>query len=88
MTADAFRARRGEGPHRYLEKRPATFVSALQDIAAAESSKNQLLRDFRGRSIFDFYNKIGTFRTCRPGRRMSALRGKPEVGVGQFDFRV
>ena len=28
------------------------------------------------------------FRTCQPARRMSALRGKPEVGVGQLDFRV
>ena len=30
----------------------------------AESPKTQLLRDFRRRSIFDFYNKIGTFETC------------------------
>ena len=30
----------------------------------------------------------GTFRTFQPARRMSALRGKPEVGVGQLDFRV
>ncbi len=30
----------------------------------------------------------GTERTCQPYRRMSALRGKAEVGVGQLDFRV
>jgi len=30
----------------------------------------------------------GTERTSQPARRMSALRGKAEVGVGQFDFRV
>jgi hypothetical protein len=30
----------------------------------------------------------GTKRTSQPARRMSALRGKAEVGVGQFDFRV
>jgi hypothetical protein len=35
-AADAFYARRREGPHRVSEKRPRTFVSALQSIAAAE----------------------------------------------------
>jgi len=35
-AADAFRAPRREGPHRVLTKRPRTFVSALQGIAAAE----------------------------------------------------
>jgi hypothetical protein len=29
---------------------------------------------------------FGTFRECQPGRWMSALRGKPEVGVGQIEF--
>jgi hypothetical protein len=29
---------------------------------------------------------FGTFRTCQPAYWMSALRGKPEVGVGQLDF--
>jgi hypothetical protein len=33
------------------------FVSALRGIAVAESAKNQLLRDFRCRSILDFCNK-------------------------------
>ena len=30
----------------------------------------------------------GTERTYQPARRMSALRGKTEVDVGQLDFRV
>jgi hypothetical protein len=33
---------------------------ALKSDAAAEKSKDQLLRDFPGRSIVDFCNKIGT----------------------------
>jgi hypothetical protein len=36
---------------------------ALKSDGAAEKSKNQLSRDFEGRSIFDFCNKIGTQRT-------------------------
>jgi hypothetical protein len=35
-----------------------SFVSALRTIAIAELAKNQLLRDFRRRLIFDFCNKI------------------------------
>src|ERR1700687_4192947 len=49
---------RCEGPHCFVQKRPRPFVSALQSIAAVEASKNQLLRDFRYRSIFDFCNTI------------------------------
>ena len=33
---EAFRAQRREGPHRVSEKRPRTFGSARQSIAAAE----------------------------------------------------
>jgi hypothetical protein len=62
-TADALRARRLEGPHRFIPKRPPTFVLASESIAAARVSKNQLSRDFRRHSIFDFCNNIGTFRT-------------------------
>jgi len=36
------------------------FVSALQCFPAVELSENQLTRDFRSSSIFDFCNKIGT----------------------------
>ena len=36
---------------------------ALKSDAAAEKSKDQLSRDFPGRSIFDFCNNIGAKRT-------------------------
>ena len=57
-AADAFDARRREGPRRFSEKRPRTFVSALLSVAAAAWSKNQHLRDFWRRSIFDFFDSI------------------------------
>jgi hypothetical protein len=57
-TADAFRARQREGPHRFTKNRPRTCVAALKSVAAVEKSKNQLSRDFRCRSIFDFCNSI------------------------------
>jgi transposase len=40
-------SQRREGSHRLSEKRPQSFVSAIQSIAAAESSENLLLRDIR-----------------------------------------
>jgi hypothetical protein len=57
-AADAFRAQRCEGPRRISEKRQRTFVSALRRISTTELSKNQHLRDFWRRSIFDFFNSI------------------------------
>jgi hypothetical protein len=45
-----------------------------------ESAKNQRLRDFRRRSVFDFCNTIGTFATCRYGRLESAIRSRADVG--------
>jgi len=62
-TADVSRKRWREGPHRFKQKRPRTIVSALRGFDAVETSKNQLSRNFRSRSIFDFCNSIGTFRT-------------------------
>jgi hypothetical protein len=59
-TADASRTRRREGPHHFRQKRPRTRVSALWTVAATEIYKNRLSRDFGRRSIFDFYNSIGT----------------------------
>jgi hypothetical protein len=59
-TADAFRTRGYEGPHHFVQKRSWSFVSALRSIALVVSAKNQRLRDFRRRSIFDFCNNIGT----------------------------
>ena len=55
-AADAFCARRREGPHRFIQNRPGTSVVALKSDTAAEKSKDQLSRDFPGRSIFDFCN--------------------------------
>jgi hypothetical protein len=45
---------RCEGPHHFTQKRQWTFVWALRSIAVVEPAKNQLLRNFRRRSIFDF----------------------------------
>jgi hypothetical protein len=44
--------------HRFTQKRPESFVWALRSIAVVEPAKNQLLRDFRRRSVFDFCNTI------------------------------
>ena len=59
----------------FTQERPPTFVSALKGAAALETTKNGLSRDFRCRSIFDFFNSIGTKRTCRRTQRMSAIGG-------------
>ena len=45
-AADAFYARRREGPYRFVQNRPRTFVAELNSDAAAEKSKNLLSRDF------------------------------------------
>jgi hypothetical protein len=65
-TADAFRTRQYDGPHRFTQKRPRSFAWALRSIAVVEPAKNQLLRDFRRRSIFDFCNTICQHRTRAP----------------------
>jgi hypothetical protein len=52
---------------------------ALKSDAAAEKPKDQLSRDFLGCSIFDFCNKIGTFRTSRDVRLESGMRTKADV---------
>jgi hypothetical protein len=59
-TADALRTRRPEGPHHFTQKRPPTFASALKRVATLENGPS---RDFRRRSIFDFFNGIGAKRT-------------------------
>jgi hypothetical protein len=41
-------------------------MGALRSIAVVEPAKNQLLRDFRRRSIFDFCNTICQHRTRAP----------------------
>jgi hypothetical protein len=57
-AADAFYERRREGPYRFIQNRPGISVVALKSYTAAEKSKDQLSRDFSGRSIFDFCNNI------------------------------
>src|ERR1700681_3833608 len=62
-AADAFSARRREGPYRFIQNRSRTSVVALKSDTAAEKSKGQLWRDFQGCSIFDFCNNICQERT-------------------------
>src|SRR6266446_3987637 len=87
-TADALRARRREGPHRFIQKRAPAFVLAPENLAAAAASKNRPSRDFRGRPIFDFCNNIGTFRTWRDVRLESAFGGKAENIYSERVFRL
>jgi hypothetical protein len=46
---------------------------ALKSDAAAEKSKDQLSRDFPGRSIFDFCNNIGRKADVEIGSRGSEM---------------
>src|SRR5271168_298804 len=78
-AADALRAQRCAGPRRVSEKRPRTFASALGRISTMGLSKNQHLRDFWHRSIFDFFNSIGHKRKSQPGGVMSALLRRANV---------
>jgi hypothetical protein len=73
-AADAFYARRREGPCRFIQNRSRISVVALKSDAAAGKSKDQLSRDFFGCSIFDFRNNIGTKRTWPNVRVESAMR--------------
>src|SRR5437868_439688 len=63
-AADALYARQREGPYRFIQNRSRTTAVALKSDAVAEKSKDQLSRDFPGRSIFDFCNNICHERTC------------------------
>jgi hypothetical protein len=59
-------ARRDVRDHNaFLQKRPRTFVSPLASIAAVETSKHRLSRDFGSLSIFDIFNSIGHQLTLR-----------------------
>ena len=62
-AADAFYARRREGPYRFIQNRSGISVVAFKGSTAAEKSKDQLARDFPGCSIFDFCNNICHKRT-------------------------
>jgi hypothetical protein len=81
-AADAFRAQRCEGPLRFSEKRPRTFVLALCSIPAADSSKNQHLRDFWSFSIFDFFNSIGQSETSNSEWSMSVCHSIADLDQG------
>jgi hypothetical protein len=74
-TADAFRTRRREGPHCFTQKRPPTVVLARRSVAAVETAKNQLSRDFRCASIFDFFNSIGAKRAFAKTAKSAKLPG-------------
>ena len=75
----------------FAQNRPRTFVVALQSVAAAEKSKNQLSRDFRWRPRFATLSA-----PLRHGDRapmMSASRRKtgsswPESKMRRFDTAV
>jgi hypothetical protein len=62
-AADALYVRQREGPYRFIQNRSRASAVALKSDAAAEKSKDQLSRDFPGRSIFDFCNNICQKRT-------------------------
>jgi hypothetical protein len=69
-AADTLYARQREGPHRFIQNRSRTSAVALKSDAAAEKSKDQLSRDFPGRSIFDFCNNIRGLETRLQGARV------------------
>ena len=73
ITADAFYERRCEGPYRLIPNRPGISVVALKSNTAAEKSKDQLSRDFPGRSIFDFCNNICQKRTYAARHKEASL---------------
>src|SRR5467141_2350127 len=78
-AADAFYARRREGPYRFIQNRSRISVVALKSDAAAEKPKDQLSRDFLGCSIFDFCNNIGTKRTWPDVRLESVMRSIADI---------
>jgi hypothetical protein len=73
-AAEAFYARRREGPYRFIPNRSRVSVAALKSDAAAGKSKDQLSRDFPGRSIFDFCNKICQKATFQNAKSTMSVR--------------
>src|SRR5260370_21357644 len=61
-----------------MRKRPWTSVSPLRSLAI-RNSRNQLTRDFRCRSIFDFFNTIKADKTVVASVRFAG------GGVGLHD---
>src|SRR6267378_2236299 len=65
-AADAFYARRREGPYRFIQNRSRTSVVALKSDAAAEKSKDQLSQIFR-------VARFSTFATISANSRHRAV---------------
>jgi hypothetical protein len=90
-AADAFYARRREGPYRFIQNRSRTSVVALKGDAAVEKSKDQLSRDFPRRSIFDFCNNIRHNRTFPQGLRLmrwTSARKAPRTESGSRQLQA
>jgi hypothetical protein len=80
-AADAFCARRCEGPYRSIQNRSRTSVATLKSDAAAETSKDQLSRDFRVVRFSTFATKSamnGLMHRSKCSRHF--LRGYIEIG--------
>jgi hypothetical protein len=60
---------------------------ALKSDAAAEKPKDQLSRDFVGRSIFDFCNNIDTLQTSSVTLTMSVHLGKADIAAAPAEVR-
>jgi len=71
----------------FSQNRPTTFVTALQRVATARKSRNQLSRNFRRRSIFDFCNTIGTKPTWHDVRLRSVVAPN-RTSIGAATVRI
>ena len=73
--------------HIVSHKATTDLRSAATEAWAARMSKNQLSRDFPGRSIFDFCNNIGTLRTSAAGATMAVRGGRADLPASSVDSR-
>jgi len=55
----------------FHQNRSGISVVALKSSTAAEKSKDQLSRDFPGRSVFDFCNNIQPKADVQPSRLLT-----------------
>jgi hypothetical protein len=86
--ADAFRTRRYEGTTSFHAKTTTELRMSGTEYAVVEPAKNQLLRDFRRRSVFDFCNTIGTFPTSRVDLASSVREAKADLLLESAGFSV
>ena len=78
-TTDAFERRDVGDPHRFTQKRPPTFVSALRRVAAVETAQNQFFARFSSSSDFRlFATLIRQEPTFKPNRErpLRATQGR------------